>query len=232
MFRSKKPKHNDTESQPDANAAPPANAAAPAPATNTAALPAAAAAHPPPPLTPAEMEKLKADAAQTAEWKDKCLRTAADFDNFRKRAAREKIETSKYATQQLLGRLLPTIDSFEAALQHADPAGGSATVQPLIDGLKMTLAQLHAVLRDAGVEVVNAEGQHFDPQLHEAVQHIESDAHPAGKVIQQLRKGYKLSDRLLRPATVVVSKGQPEPAQPAPAETPADAGEATQPSAN
>ncbi|MCX6906971.1 MAG: nucleotide exchange factor GrpE, partial [Verrucomicrobia bacterium] len=210
MFRSKKTKHNNAESQPDAQAAPVADAAAPAPAANTAAPT-------PPPLTPAEIEKLKADAAQAAEWKDKCLRTAADFDNFRKRAAREKIETSKYATQQLLGRLLPTIDNFEAALQHADPAGGSAAVQPLIDGLKMTLAQLHAVLRDAGVEVVNAEGQHFDPQLHEAVQHIESDAHPAGKVIQQLRKGYKLSDRLLRPATVVVSKGQPEPAQPAPA---------------
>ena len=74
----------------------------------------------------------------------------------------------------------------------------------------MTLGQLHAVLREAGVEVVNAEGQPFDPQLHEAVQHVESDAHPAGKVIQQLRKGYKLSDRLLRPATVVVSKGKPE----------------------
>lgn len=221
MFRSKKTKHNNAESQPDAQAAPVADAAAPAPAANTAAPT-------PPPLTPAEIEKLKADAAQAAEWKDKCLRTAADFDNFRKRAAREKIETSKYATQQLLGRLLPTIDNFEAALQHADPAGGSAAVQPLIDGLKMTLAQLHAVLRDAGVEVVNAEGQHFDPQLHEAVQHIESDAHPAGKVIQQLRKGYKLSDRLLRPATVVVSKGQPEPAQPAPAEKPAETGETTQ----
>ncbi|MBI5686458.1 MAG: nucleotide exchange factor GrpE [Verrucomicrobia bacterium] len=226
MFRSKKTKHNNSETQPDAQAAPAAESAAPAqPAT-----PPAAAAPPPPSLPPAEIEKLKAEAAQAAEWKDKCLRTAADFDNFRKRAAREKIETSKYATQQLLGRLLPTIDNFEAALQHADPAAGSAAVQSLIDGLKMTLSQLHSVLRDAGVEVVNAEGQHFDPQLHEAVQHIESDAHPAGKVIQQLRKGYKLSDRLLRPATVVVSKGQPEPAQTAPAEKPADASAATQPS--
>jgi molecular chaperone GrpE len=222
MFRSKKTKHNDAESQPAAQPAQAAEAAAPVPAPAEPSAPA---------LTPAEIEKLKTEAAQAAEWKDKCLRTAADFDNFRKRAAREKIETSKYATQQLLSRLLPTMDNFEAALQHADPAAGSATIQSLVDGLKMTLAQLHGVLREAGVEVVNAEGQHFDPQWHEAVQHIESHDHPAGKVIQQLRKGYKLSDRLLRPATVVVSKGQPEPAQPAPVEKPADNAATAQPSA-
>ncbi len=228
MFRPKKTKHNDLESQPAENAAPAANAAA---ASVQAGAPQPApTATPPPPLTPPEIEKLKAEAAQAAEWKDKCLRVAADLDNFRKRAAREKIETSKYATQQLLARLLPTIDNFEAALQHADRSASSTTVGALIDGLKMTLAQLHAVLRDAGVEVVNAEGQHFDPQLHEAVQHIESDAHPAGKVIQQLRKGYKLSDRLLRPATVVVSKGKPELPEPASSEKPGDDNSATQPS--
>ena len=222
MFRPKKSKHNGTESQPDAGAAPAASAA------GVAADPAPIET-PAPSVTPAEIEKLKAEAAQAAEWKDKCLRVAADLDNFRKRAAREKIETSKYATQQLLGRLLPTIDSFEAALLHADPAAGAATVSSLMDGLKMTLAQLHAVLRDAGVEVVNAEGRPFDPQLHEAVQHIESETHPAGNVIQQLRKGYKLSDRLLRPATVVVSKGKPESSESAPAEKPTDAGAAPQP---
>ena len=204
MFRSKNTKQSEEKSPSNAGAAPtaPGNVAAPA---------APAAAEPPPPsLSPAEIEKLKAEATQAVEWKDKCLRVAADLDNFRKRAAREKIETSKYATQQLLGRLLPTLDHFEAALQHVDPAGGTKAMQSLVDGLKMTLSQLHGVLREAGVEVVNAEGQHFDPQWHEAVQHIESTDHPAGKVIQQLRKGYRLSDRLLRPATVVVSKGKPE----------------------
>ena len=234
MFRPKKTKQNDAESQPAANAVPataapvsPGNAAAPA-STGTAQA-AAAAVPPPPSLTPAEIEKLKSDAALATEWKDKCLRVAAEFDNFRKRAAREKIETSKYATQQLLGRLLPTIDHFEAALQHVDTAAGSATTQSLVDGLKMTLGQLHAVLREAGVEVVNAEGQTFDPQLHEAVQHVESDAHPAGNVIQQLRKGYKLSDRLLRPATVVVSKGKPESPEPGPAGKPGDADTSAKP---
>ncbi|MCX6899733.1 MAG: nucleotide exchange factor GrpE [Verrucomicrobia bacterium] len=231
MFRSKKTKHNDSESQPDAQVTAAAGAVA-APTQVGTTQPAVPSAPSVPPMTPAEIEKLKADAAQAAEWKDKCFRVAADLDNFRKRAAREKIETSKYATQQLLARLLPTIDNFEAALQHADAAAGPATVNSLIDGLKMTLAQLHTVLRDTGVEVVNAEGQHFDPQVHEAVQHIESDTHPAGRVIQQLRKGYKLSDRLLRPATVVVSKGKPELPDPAPAEKPGDANPATQPGTN
>lgn len=219
MFRPKNTKQNEEKSQPDASGAPAAtgNAAAPAAPADAAAAPAT------PSLTPAEIEKLKSEAAQAAEWKDKCLRVAADLDNFRKRAAREKIETSKYATQQLLGRLLPTIDHFEAALQHVDPAAGVPAIQSLVDGLKMTLGQLHTVLREAGVEVVNAEGQHFDPQLHEAVQHLESADHPAGKVIQQLRKGYKLSDRLLRPATVVVSKGKPESPAAPDAAKPADA---------
>ncbi len=225
MFRSQKSKRDNSDPQPAA-ATPAGAAQAPAPAAPATSQPAA------PQPAPADIEKLKAEAAQAAEWKDKCLRVAADLDNFRKRAAREKIETSKYATQQLLGRLLPTIDSFEAALQHADPAGGPAAVQSLIDGLKMTLAQLHSVLRDAGVEVVNAEGQHFDPQVHEAVQHIESESHAAGKVIQQLRKGYKLSDRLLRPATVVVSKGKTESPTPDSADKAADTGTTTQPSAN
>lgn len=227
MFRSKKTKHNDSESQSVAQAVLAADTAAP---VQTGAQPPATAVPLLPSLTPVEIEKLKVEASQAAEWKDKCFRVAADLENYRKRAAREKIETSKYATQQLLGRLLPTIDNFEAALQHADPATGSTVVKSLIDGLKMTLAQLHAVLRDAGVEVVNAEGQHFDPQWHEAVQHVESDVHPAGKVIQQLRKGYKLSERLLRPATVVVSKGKPELPESAPAEKPGDVNPATQPS--
>jgi molecular chaperone GrpE len=231
MFRPKNTKQNDAKSQPAADAAPAAATAVPATAGNAPAeaAPPAAAAPPAPP--PAEIEKLKAEAAQASEWKDKCLRVAAELDNFRKRAAREKIETSKYATQQLLSRLLPTMDHFEAALQHADPAGGAAAIQSLVDGLKMTLGQLHGVLREAGVEAVNAEGQHFDPQWHEAVQHVESETHPAGKVVQQLRKGYKLSDRLLRPATVVVSKGKPEPAEAA-GQKPADTGAANTPKAS
>ncbi|MCX7824482.1 MAG: nucleotide exchange factor GrpE [Verrucomicrobiae bacterium] len=207
MLRAKKTKHTDPTPAPgDETAASSAPPVAPAPAE----APFAASD---------DVEALKAKAAQMEEWKDKCLRLAADLDNYRKRVAREKVEQAKYATQHLLARLLPAIDSFEAALQHADANQNPDSIKALVEGLKMTLGQIHAVLREVGVEVVNAEGQHFDPQVHEAISHLESEEHPAGKVIQQLRKGYKLSDRLLRPATVVVSKGKPQPA-PAPAETP------------
>ncbi len=221
MLRSKK---THTTNAAPAPAASPTAAPTTAPASDTAA---AAAASAPPPTTPAlsagEIESFKAHAAEAAQWKDKCLRSLADLDNYRKRAAREKLEHSKFATQQMLTRLLPVIDNFELALQHADQAGDSPAAKSLIDGLKMTLGQLHGLLREAGVEVVNAEGQRFDPQFHEAVSHLESDTHESGKVIQQLRKGYRLHERLLRPATVVVSKGKPQPpAEPAaPAEAPA-----------
>lgn len=205
MLRSKKTQNTDAATTSAASQAVPPAPPAPAPVPAT----------PPEPAAPApsrdEIETLKAQAAEAAQWKDKCLRALADLDNYRKRAAREKVEHSKFATQQMLTRLLPVLDNFELALQHADQAGDSPAAKSLIDGLKMTLNQLHSLLREAGVEVVNAEGQHFDPQFHEAVSHLESDTHEPGKVIQQLRKGYRLHERLLRPATVVVSKGKPQP---------------------
>lgn len=181
------------------------------PAAPAEAVPAPAAAEPSVPTTAPEIDALK---AQAEEWKDKCLRVAADLDNYRKRVTREKVEHTKYAAQHLLMRLLPIIDNFELALQHAEPpdATNASAARQFIDGLKMTLSQMHALLRDSGVEIVNAEGQTFDPQLHEAVSHLESDQHAAGAVMQQLRKGYRLHERLLRPATVVVSKGKPQPA--------------------
>jgi molecular chaperone GrpE len=190
-------KHHEKE-EPSAPQAP----TAPAEAAPASAAPAQAAE--------AEIASLK---GQAEEWKDKCLRVAADLDNYRKRMAREKADLTKYSSQHLLTRLLPIIDNFEMALQHAEADSSKAdAAKQLVDGLKMTLNQLHSLLRDAGVEAVNADGQEFNPQFHEAVSHLESEEHAAGAVIQQLRKGYRLHDRLLRPAAVVVSKGKPSQA--------------------
>ena len=137
-------------------------------------------------------------------FRDHALRTQADFDNFRKRAAREKEDAIKYSNASFLERLIPILDNFELGLTAAR---GSATDSPIIAGMDMVAKQLTDFLGSSGVEPVNAEGQPFDPNLHEAVAQEESATVPEGIVIRQLRKGFKLRDRLLRPATVVVSKG-------------------------
>ena len=140
-------------------------------------------------------------------FRDLALRSQADFENFRKRAAREKEDAVKYANTGFLDRLIPILDNFELGL---NAARGGAENSPILAGLDMVAKQLTDFLSSSGVEPVNAEGQPFDPNLHEAVAQEESAEVAEGVVIRQLRRGYKLRDRLLRPATVVVSKGAPD----------------------
>jgi len=149
---------------------------------------------------PTEEEKLR---AQVADLKDKLLRGQADWDNSRKRLQRAQEESVRYASEALLEKLLPVLDNFEMGMQAAKTAGDAKTIA---QGFEMVLAQLHQVLRDAGVESVDATGQPFDPHRHEALGHQDSDEHPEGHVIFQTRKGYKLKDRLLRPASVFVAR--------------------------
>jgi len=139
-------------------------------------------------------------------FRDLALRSQADFDNFRKRAAREKEDAIKYANASFLERLIPILDNFELGL---NAARASAADSPILSGMDMVAKQLSDFLTSSGVEPVNAEGQPFDPNLHEAVAQEESAKVAEGVIIRQLRRGYKLRDRLLRPATVVVSKGAP-----------------------
>jgi len=140
------------------------------------------------------------------KFRDLALRSQADFDNFRKRAAREKEDAIKYANASFLDRLIPILDSFELGLNAART---SAADSPIIAGMDMVAKQLSDFLTASGAEPVNAEGQPFDPNVHEAVAQEESATVPEGTVIRQLRKGFKLRDRLLRAAMVVVSKGAP-----------------------
>lgn len=143
-------------------------------------------------------------AAELEKYKDLALRTRADLENYRKRAIREKEEAIRYANASLVESLVPIFDNFELGLGAArtatDPAG-------IIMGLDMVRKQLEDFLRDYGIEAVDAVGQPFDPNLHEAMAQEESDTVPEGTVLRQIRKGFKLKDRLIRPASVVVSKG-------------------------
>jgi molecular chaperone GrpE len=184
----------------------------PTPKTETAeAAPPIAAADAPvtsaPELTPGQLEELKTRAAKADEHWDRLLRTAADLENFKKRAARERIEAAKSANAALLQKLLPVLDHFEMAQTAAQtaevPPGGMASLQA---GIALIQQQLKSILAEAGLEEIDAGGKPFDPMLHEAVSQMETADAPEGRVVQQIRKGYKLRDRLLRPAAVIVAK--------------------------
>ena len=161
-------------------------------------------------INPEQLEELKERAAKADEHWDRLLRTTADFDNFRKRATREKQEAIKYANEGLLSKLVTVLDSFDKALAATQNAQGEG-VQSLQAGVSMIQQQFKGVLMEAGLEEIDATGKAFDPNFHEAVSQQESAEVPEGTVVMQLRKGYKLRDRLIRPATVIVAK-QPSPA--------------------
>jgi len=158
---------------------------------------------PAPEATPAEIAELKAQAAKAGEYWDRLLRLSADFDNYKKRAARERKEAVSFANENLLVKLLPVLDAFEMALAAAnsDPAAKS-----LQAGIVMVGNQLKSALAEAGLEEIDANGKRFDPSLHEAVAQEETADVPEGEVIRQTRKGYKFRHRLLRPAGVIVAK--------------------------
>lgn len=162
-------------------------------------------------LSLGEIKELQTRAAKADENWERLLRTTADFDNFKKRAAREKIEAGQYANYSLISKLLPVLDNFEMALAAAQNAKGDK-LESLQSGVTMIQQQLKSALVETGLEEIDATGKPFDPNFHEAVSEQESADIPEGHVLQQLRKGYKFKDRLLRPATVVVAK---KPATPA-----------------
>jgi molecular chaperone GrpE len=144
--------------------------------------------------------------AELSKYKDVALRSVADLDNYRKRMAREKDDAIRYANSSFLERLIPILDNFELGLQAAKAGGSQSAVQ---DGMIMVFKQLQDFLASCGVETIDATGQHFDPNVHEAIAQEQNAEIPEGFVVRQLRKGYKLRDRLIRPANVVVSKGAP-----------------------
>ena len=154
-------------------------------------------------MAPKEIEELISRAARADDNWDRFVRLTADFDNYKKRAARERQEAISFANENLLSRLVPVLDAFEMALTAAanDPAAKS-----LQTGVLMVSNQLKSILVEAGLEEIEAGGKPFDPNLHEAVAQQESTDVPEGHVIRQIRKGYKFRNRLLRPAGVVVAK--------------------------
>ena len=132
---------------------------------------------------------------------DRLLRTAAEFDNYRKRVERERRDLADYIKADILAEILPIADNFERALQAP-----SSDTDSLRKGVELIHKQMHDFLRKRGVTPIEALGADFDPNFHQAVIHETSDAHREGEVMQELQRGYLLGERLLRPAMVKVAK--------------------------
>jgi len=159
------------------------------------------------PLTPEEMLDLKSRADRADENWERLLRVTADSENYKKRAAREKTDAIKFANESLIQKLIPVLDNFDMALLAVKSA---PTDSPSLQaGITMIHQQLKSALVETGLEEIEAAGKAFDPNFHEAVSQQETNDVPEDHVVQQLRKGYKLRDRLLRPATVIVAKKLP-----------------------
>jgi len=139
---------------------------------------------------------------QAEEHQQRLLRVQADYDNFRRRTRQEKEELYKYAASDLLEKLLPVLDNFDRALATAQ---GGSDYDALLKGIDMIFRQFQQVLEQTGLTSMEAVGQPFNPEYHEAVMKVEDEEHEEGIVLEELQKGYMFKDKVLRPAMVKVS---------------------------
>lgn len=150
-------------------------------------------------LPKAEYDRLLGEAKELEAARDKLLRSAADYDNAKKRLAKERDEFVRFSQERLLRGLLPVLDNFERALAHSDLAGGQAVVA----GIRMIWKQLLEHLSAHGLKRFDSEGKPFDPHFHEALEEVEEEG-PEGIVVKEVVPGYTLHERVLRPAKVKV----------------------------
>ena len=163
--------------------------------------PASAATQAEQPETGADVSELQ---KQRDDYYDRLLRKTAEFDNYRKRTERERVQLSEAAAADLIEELLPLIDDLERALNADAGSEGAAAIRR---GVELIQRQLLETLRKRGVKPIQALGEDFDPHFHQAVAHEPAEGHREGEVIEEFRRGYMLGDRLLRPAMVKVAKG-------------------------
>jgi molecular chaperone GrpE len=137
---------------------------------------------------------------------DKFIRAVAELDNYKKRAAKEKADTIKYGSEELIKDILPFLDSLDRAMEHT----GGPEVEAFKEGIKLVQEQLLCCLKKHGVERIESSGADFDPNYHEAIMQIDSDEHKENKIVNEVAKGYLLNGRLLRPSKVCVCKKDKE----------------------
>jgi molecular chaperone GrpE len=153
-------------------------------------------------------EKLKAAESKAEDYYDRLLRASAEFDNYKKRTTREMRDVVRFANEKLFKELLFVVDNLERAIDAVEK--DNADDDPLLQGVRLTLAEVEKILERNHVTPIKALGQTFDPNFHQAMMQEETEEQPANIVIKEMQKGYVLHDRLLRPAMVVVSKPAPK----------------------
>jgi molecular chaperone GrpE len=165
-----------------------------------------------PPATSGSVATLEAKIAEleaaAAEARDRHLRLAADFDNFKKRSRQDQVDTIQHASADLISRLLPGLDDLHKALDHTPGGVDEAWVK----GLELSVRKLEEALSAHGLEPIESVGSPFDPKLHEAIGHEESSDQPEDTVVAELRRGYRIRDRVVRPALVKVARAPVLPA--------------------
>jgi len=142
-------------------------------------------------------------AAERDEIQQQLLRTMADFQNFRRRSQEDLVQMRRLATQDLVVELLPVLDNFERALNSVD---AGASFESVIDGVRRVDRQLRTALENQKVVRINSKGQAFDPELHEAIAMEHTEEHEEGTIVHELEAGYKMADKVIRPARVKVAK--------------------------
>jgi molecular chaperone GrpE len=150
-----------------------------------------------------ELEELKARAEERDNFESKWLKVHAEYENTRKRLEKEKTDHVKFANEGIVSQLFPIVDNFDMAFEAMEKAKDKAAV---MDGIRLVQKEFHRILEDNGVERIETEGKQFDPNVHEAVAAVETDEYPDGVILEEVRPGYLLNGRLLRPAQVRVAK--------------------------
>lgn len=157
-----------------------------------------------------ELEKLKQKAGERDEFQNKWLKVHAEFENTRKRIEKEKTDHMRFANEDIISQLFPIMDNFDMAFAAMEKAKDKTAV---MDGIKLVQKEFHRILEDNGVEKIETKKKQFNPNLHEAVLVIETEKHPDGEILEEMRTGYTLNGRLLRPAQVSVAKSKEQKAE-------------------
>ena len=155
-----------------------------------------------------EVDPLEAALAEAADYKDKYLRAHADFENAKRRLEKDKMNAVSYANESFAKDMLAVMDSFEnalASIESAEEENSSDVLEKMKEGVNLTYEQLKKILEKNNIKEVECDGE-FNPELHQAIMQVESDAHEAGDVVQVMQKGYTIKDRVLRPAMVSTCK--------------------------